>query len=82
MDPAELAAPLRVLAAVERGERAAAARKEYDAKSTFAFGYDDRHISAESWHAVDDLRVALDSWLALDRRACVALLGPGLGLEQ
>jgi hypothetical protein len=65
MDPAELAAPLRVLDAVIRYQASDAA--------------DPRENQA---YAVNDLRVALDSWLVLDRRACVALLGPGLGLEQ
>lgn len=33
-------------------------------------------------NAIRAMRRALESWMAMDRKACVGLLGPGLGVEQ
>lgn len=61
-DPADVAAPCKVLDALHAFEHA---------------GND-----AEKSDAVSCARQAIESWMVLDRAACVGLLGPGLGVEQ
>lgn len=48
----------------------------YPVASALAY-YDGRR----SMHSIMVLADALSDWLVVDRTACIALLGPGLGLE-
>jgi len=68
----ELAAPLDVLEIV----------KDFELSLSPADARNVRDLTPEGRRAVYALRLALAGWLVRDRAACVALLGPGLGLES
>lgn len=68
----ELAAPLSILELVN----------DYELSLSPANARNVRDLTPEGRRAVYALRLAIAGWLVCDRTACVALLGPGLGIEQ
>lgn len=68
-DPSEVVAPMYVLDALD------------DYQYVVEHGNDMRVTRAKSDY-LEFVRAAIEKWLAADPRACVGLLGPGLGIEQ